>query len=42
MNTEGPGNGSLIFWKLGQPNVIPGLVSPSRMRPKAVYEQYLS
>jgi hypothetical protein len=32
----------LIFWKLGPPNVIPGLVSPSRMRPKVVYEQNLS
>jgi hypothetical protein len=42
MNTERLRNGSLIFWKLGPPNVIPELVSPSGKQPKAVYEQNLS
>jgi hypothetical protein len=40
-NTGSARNGSLMFWKLAPPNVIPGLVSPSRMRLKAVYEQHL-
>jgi hypothetical protein len=42
VNTGDLRNGFLMFWKLAPPNVIPGLVSPSRMRTKAAYDQHLS
>ena len=41
-NTGGLRNGSLSFWKLAPPNLIPGLVRLPTDSLKAVCEQHLS
>jgi hypothetical protein len=41
-NTGGLRNGSLSFWKLAPPNLIPGLVRLPANSMKAVCEQHLS
>jgi hypothetical protein len=41
-NTGGLRNGSLIFWKLAPPNLIPGLVRLPTDSLKGVCEQHLS
>src|SRR5262249_3513271 len=37
INPGGLRNGCLIFWKLGPPNLIPGLCSPSGRRPQKLF-----